>query len=97
VLGISVDFNGANQAWAEKLGLKYPLLADTRRELTRAYGVLNDDPSWAHDPKRIVQYLRANASVIVVDKTGVIRYKRDTHPRGTIPIEEVLAVVEKLR
>ena len=24
VLGISVDFNDANKAWGEKLGLKYP-------------------------------------------------------------------------
>ena len=97
MLGISVDFPGANQAWAEKLGLKYPLLADFRREMTRAYGVLNDDPSWTNDPKRIHFYLRASATVIVVDKDGVIRYKRATNPRGTIPIEEVLAVVEKLK
>ncbi len=97
MLGISVDFSGANQAWAEKLGLKYPLLADTRRVMTRSFGVLNDDPSWANDPKRIIFYMRANASVMVVDKTGVIRYMRDTLPRGTIPIEEVLAVVEKFK
>lgn len=65
--------------------------------MTRAYGALNDDPSAANDTKRITSYLRANASVIVVDKNGVIRYTRDTRPRGTIPIEEVLAFVEKLR
>jgi peroxiredoxin len=97
VLGISVDFNAANQAWAEKLGLKYPLLSDTRREMTRAYGALNDDPSWAKDSKRIPTYLRANPSVIVVDKNGVVRYMRDTRPRGTIPVEEVLEMVEKLK
>lgn len=97
VLGIGVDFNAANQAWAEKLGLKFPLLSDSRREMTRAYGVLNDDPSWANDPKRVAGYLRPNASVIVVDKNGVVRYKRDTRPRGTIPVEEVLAEVSKLK
>ena len=97
MLGISVDFGAANQAWAEKLGLKYPLLSDTRREMTRAYGVLNDDASWANNPKMIAQYLRAKANVIVVDKNGVIRYMRDTNPRGKIPVEEVLAAVEKLK
>lgn len=97
VVGISVDFNGTNQAWAEKLGLKFPLLSDTGRVMTRAYGALNDDPSWASDPKRISSYLRADAKVIVVDKTGVVRYMRDTRPRGTIPVEEVLAEVEKLK
>jgi peroxiredoxin len=97
VLGISVDFLGASQAFAEKLGLKYPLLADTRREVTRAYNALNDDPSAANDSKRIAGYLRASAQVIVVDKAGVVRYKRDTRPRGTIPVEEVLEAVEKLK
>jgi len=97
VLGISVDFLGASQAFAEKLGLKYPLLADTRREVTRAYSALNDDPAAANDPKRVAGYLRAIAQVIVVDKTGVVRYKRDTRPRGTIPVEEVLEAVEKLK
>ena len=28
---MSVDFNDANKVWAEKLGLSYPLLGDTRR------------------------------------------------------------------
>ena len=92
-----MDFNAANQAWAEKIGLKYPLLADTRREMTRAYGVLHDDPSWANDPKRIAGYLRAEPTVIVVDKTGVVRYVRDSRPRNTIPIEEILALVEKMK
>lgn len=97
MLGISVDFNAANQAWAAQLGLKYPLLADTRREMTRGYGVLNDDPSAATDPKRIAGYLRAIATVMVVDKAGVVRYIRDSRPRNTIPVEEILAVAEKLR
>jgi len=97
VLGISVDHISALRAWAERLGLKYPLLSDTRREMTRVYGALNADPSWANDPKRINSYLRADPSVIVIDKTGIVRYKRDTRPRGTIPVEEVLEVVEKLK
>ncbi len=92
-----MDFNGANQAWAEKLGLKYPLLADTRREMTRAYGVLNDDPAAAKDSKRIAGYLRAIPTVMVVDKEGTIRYVRDSRPRNTIPVDEILAFVEKMK
>jgi peroxiredoxin len=97
VLGISVDFPGANQAWAEKLGLKYPVLSDFRREMTRPYGVLNDDIALTNNPKTIIFYYRAKPSVIVLDKNGVVRYMRDTNPRGTIPVEEVLAAVEKLK
>ena len=93
-----MDFNAANQAWAEKLGLKYPLLADTRREMTRAYGVLNDDPAMAKSPKTIPAYLRARATVMVVDKDGTIRYVRDnSSERNTIPMDEVLAVVQKFK
>lgn len=92
-----MDFNGTNQAWAEKLGLKYPLLSDARRQMTRAYGVLNDDPAAAKDPKRAPGYFRAIPTVIVVDKEGVIRYMRDSRPRNTIPIDEILALVEKMK
>jgi glutaredoxin-dependent peroxiredoxin len=98
VLGISVDFNGANQAWAEKLGLKYPLLSDTRRDMSRAYSVLRDDPAAAKDPKRIAGYLRAIPTIMVVDKQGTIRYVRDnSSERNTIPMDEVLAAVEKAK
>jgi peroxiredoxin len=93
-----VDFNAANQAWAEKLGLKYPLLSDARREMTRAYGVLRDDPAAAQDPKRIAGYLRAIPTVMVVDKGGTIRYVRDnSSERNTIPVDEILSLVEKMK
>jgi peroxiredoxin len=92
-----VDFNPANQAWGEKLGLKYPLLSDSRRTMTRAYGVLNDDPAAAKDSKRIAGYLRAIPTVMVVDKEGIIRYVRDSRPRNTIPIDEILTLVEKMQ
>ena len=97
VLGISVDFNDANKAWGEKIGLKYPLLTDVRRAMSRAYGVLNDDPAMAQDSKRIPAYLRAKRSWFVVDKEGVIRYARVTDPRGLIPNDEILEVLAKLK
>lgn len=90
-----MDFNAANQAWAEKLGLKYPLLADTRRVMSRAYGVLNDDPAAANDPKRIASYLRSKRAWFIVDRTGVVRYARVNDPRGLVPTEELLEVIEK--
>jgi hypothetical protein len=65
--------------------------------MTRAYGVLNDDPAAANDPKRITGYLRANPTVMVVDKEGTIRYVRDSRPRNTIPIDEILTFVEKMK
>jgi hypothetical protein len=65
--------------------------------MTKAYGALNDDPTLVNDPKTINSYLKAQAKVIVVDRNGVVRYIRDTRPRGEIPIDEVLAAVEKMK
>lgn len=92
-----MDFNGANQAWAEKLGIKYPLLTDIGRSASRAYGVLNDDPAMAQDIKRIGTYLRSKRSWFVIDKEGVLRYVRVTDPRGLVPNDEILEVLAKLK
>ena len=97
MLGISVDFNGANQAWAEKIGLTYPLLSDVRRVMSRAYGVLNEDLTAANDPKRIFSYFRTKRAWFIIDKTGVVRYTRLDNPQGLVPSDEMLAVIEKYK
>jgi peroxiredoxin len=97
VLGVSVDYNGANIAFAEKLGLKFPLLSDTSRVMTRAYGVLKDDPADINDPKRIAGYLRAKRAWFIVDKEGVIRFAQVEDPRNLMPNDELLEVLNKLR
>jgi len=97
VLGVSVDFNAANIAFAERLGLKFPLLSDTRRVMSRAYGVLNDDPAAANDEKRIAGYLRPKRSWVIIDKAGFIRYVNIGDPRGIMPNDELLEVLAKLR
>jgi alkyl hydroperoxide reductase subunit AhpC len=73
------------------------LLSDMRRQMTRAYGVLNEDPAAAKDPKRAHLYFRAIPTVIVVDKEGAVRYVRDSRPRNTIPTDEILQLVEKMK
>jgi peroxiredoxin len=97
VLGVSVDFNGANQAWAGKLGLKYPLLADTRRQVSRAFGVLNDDPALLEDAKRIPGYLRAKRAWFIIDKEGIIRFAQVNAPLDILPNDQLLEVVNKYR
>ncbi len=97
VLGVSVDFNAANTEFANKLGLKFPLLSDTRRVMTRAYGLLNDDPAAANDAKRIAGYLRAKRSWVIIDKEGIVRYVNVNDPRGVMPNDELLEVLAKLR
>ena len=97
MLGVSVDFNAANQAWAERLGLKYPLLSDTRRVMTRDYGVLEDNPALVQDAKGVGRYMRAKRAWFVIDKDGVIRYAKINDPRGLVPNDEILEVVNKYR
>ncbi len=97
VLGISVDFNAANTAFAERLGLKFPLLSDTRRIMSRAYGVLNDDAAAAGDPKRVAGYLRSKRAWFIIDRQGVVRYTNVDDPRGIMPNDELLAVLKKLQ
>jgi peroxiredoxin len=98
VLGVSVDFNDANKAWVEKIGVTYPLLSDVRRQMTKAYGVLYDDPTMAEDPQRIPLYLRAKRAWFVIDKEGVIRYAKTTEPRDfQPPNDEILKVLSELK
>ena len=95
---MSVDFNDANKAWVEKIGVTYPLLSDVRRQMTKAYGVLYDDPTMAEDPQRIPLYLRAKRAWFVIDKEGVIRYAKTTEPRDfQPPNDDILKVLSELK
>jgi peroxiredoxin len=61
VLGVSVDSPFANKAFAEQIGVKFPLLSDFTRKVSEEYGVLN--------PKGF-----ANRTTFVIDKSGLIQH-----------------------
>lgn len=42
VLGISMDSPFSNGAWAEKISVTFPLLSDWGGDVTRQYGLYND-------------------------------------------------------
>jgi glutaredoxin-dependent peroxiredoxin len=75
VLGVSVDVLGALQAFAEKLGLTYPLLSDFSRDTVKKYGVMYDDPNSAY-------FRMAQRAYFVIDKQGIIRYKHTMDESG---------------
>jgi peroxiredoxin len=60
VLGVSMDSPYANKAWAQQIGVTYPLLSDLGGDVSRQYGI--------YDPKekagRRVNYL--------IDKDGKV-------------------------
>lgn len=97
VLGISVDWNGANKAWAQEMGVTYPLMSDLQRLTTKAYGVLYDDPQLANDAMMIPLYLRAKGAWFVIDKSGIIRAAQLVPLGQQITIEEILPVLERLK
>jgi peroxiredoxin len=97
VLGVSVDVNDANKAWAKEMGITYPLLSDIRRQMTKAYGVLYDDPKLAEDPSTIGRYLRAKRAWVVIDKNGVVRFAQTNEPRDLLPNDQILKVLSELK
>jgi len=61
VIGISVDTREKNKAYAEELGLKFPILSDEEKTVSREYGVL------------IPLVRLASRTTFVIDKEGVIQ------------------------
>jgi peroxiredoxin len=68
VLGVSTDVIGAQQAFADKLGLTYPLLSDFSRDTVKQYGVMVDDPHSA-------SCRLAKRASVVIDQRGIVRHK----------------------
>lgn len=61
VIGISVDRQARNKAFAEQLGVKFPILSDEQKTVSREYGVL-------------IPLIRlASRTTFVIDKDGTIQ------------------------
>jgi peroxiredoxin len=86
-----VDLGKANNAFAETNSFSFPLLSDTDRATSKAYGVLYDDP------KDSVLFRRAKRSWFVIDKAGIIRYALTTGWSEFDKNDEVLKVLSELK
>lgn len=84
VLGISVDSVWSHKAYAEKMGIKYSLLADfhPKGAMSDKYGVYFAD-------KGIT-----GRSIFIVDKSGKVAWRKD-YDLGTVP--DVKEVAEALK
>ena len=60
VLGVSMDSSFSNAAWAEKIGVKFPLLSDWGGDVTKEYGLFNP------------AYKAARRATFLIDKEGKI-------------------------
>ncbi|MFN2396891.1 MAG: thioredoxin-dependent thiol peroxidase [Bacteroidales bacterium] len=66
VLGVSADSEKSHQKFIEKYNLPFPLLADTEKEVIKAFGV------WG--PKKFMgkTYDGINRTTFVIDENGII-------------------------
>ena len=91
-----MDEPEANKAFARTLGITYPLLSDTRREVAKAYGALFDNPQLVEIPAIIRRYGRAQRAWFVIDQGGIIRFAQTTEPKVLIPNDEILKALREL-
>jgi mycoredoxin-dependent peroxiredoxin len=86
VLGISVDSHYANEAFAKQLRLSFPLLSDFRRQVSTAYGLLNQEAHFS------------NRALIVVDKQGTIVHRDQAPIPADLPdLDRLVKALESLR
>jgi peroxiredoxin Q/BCP len=61
VIGISVDSREKNRAFAQELGIRFPILSDEEKTVSKQYGVL-------------MPLLRlANRTTFIIDERGIIQ------------------------
>ncbi|MDP1651813.1 MAG: peroxiredoxin [Rhodocyclaceae bacterium] len=86
VLGISVDSSDSHRAFASRLGLNFPLLADTDGQVSRRYGALSDFA--------IVKF--AKRHTFLIDPEGrIAKAYRDVEPSRHAG--EIIADLKQLR
>ena len=80
---------GAQQAFAEQLGLTYPLLSDVSRDTVKQYGVMDEDPNSAY-------FRLAKRAYVVIDQQGIVRHKEVMDDAGhLLDAETILNTVKK--
>jgi peroxiredoxin (alkyl hydroperoxide reductase subunit C) len=86
ILGVSVDSLESHRKWAEELGgLKYPLLSDDEKKVSRAYDVLDEKAGVC---------VRAT---FIINPAGEISYIVISHTNVGRSVEETLRVLKALR
>lgn len=81
IFGVSCDSHFCHKAWKEKLGLKHSLLADWKREVSRAYGLYLEDLNCS---KR---------ATVVIGKDGKVIFKKVQELKVARSNPEILASI----
>jgi peroxiredoxin len=86
IVGISANVRFSQKAFADFLKLNFPLLSDYRgQKVIKGYGVFDEKGR------------RAKRSYFIVDKQGIVRFKKIMPSnRDLIPNEELLGEIKKI-
>lgn len=85
ILPISVDSPASLDEFKKKLGMKTELLSDFKRDISRLYGVLNDEKFYS------------NRAYFLIDKKGIVRWAHvEEHGGLRRENSEILARIAEL-
>jgi peroxiredoxin len=85
ILPISVDSTASLREFKNKLGMKTEMLSDFKRDISRAYGVLNEDRFYS------------NRAYFLIDRSGRLRWSHIESNNGERrENEEILAAIKLL-
>jgi len=86
VLGVSGDSVESHRKFADKYGLKFPLVSDARKEIINAYGV------WKEKSLYGKKYMGIERTTFVIDAKGVITH---IFPKVKVNghVEEILSML----
>jgi peroxiredoxin Q/BCP len=77
VVGVSPDDEKSHQKFRDKMGIPYPLVADTEKEVSKKYGVYGLKSFMGKE------YMGVNRSTFLVDMSGKIaKIYRKVKPAG---------------
>ena len=92
MLGMCVESDRAHTAFANHLGLPFPLLSDFNRQLVHQFGI-------AYTPEQPFSgfWGMSKRSAFVLDRDGIVRYAWVSEDLLVAPdVDEVLRAVEAL-
>lgn len=85
LLGISVDSWQSNEVFARSLGIGFPLLSDFKRDVSRAYGMLDEDRFYS------------GRAVFLVDRDGQLVYSDISANMGDMAqIPSIATLIQRL-
>ncbi len=77
IVGISPDDEASHEKFRQNMGISYSLVADTRNEVSKKYGV------YGHKKFMGKEYMGVNRSTFLVDKTGkIVQIFKKVRPAG---------------